>query len=291
MPLITNNIDEARLAYTTLESRAVSAEQRADALQTTVEQLRAAQPILAAAADRLSQRAVSQEAVNAQLRAQQVGQVSPDTPLDRFIASFGLAAALGEATMADRAVASVAATVQGYLVAPAGGGAGAPALRFYQPEFGAPGTAGSASFEITKTPPAAGAAVPRNLYAVLRDKQAMFDDPYWTRFVTAAPPPSQPARQIVVEIAKVLAATGSWDFSFLVQEAAAIAALETALAALVGRAAPSPRAASYAAAATALSSLVAALAPNVKAVPVAGDMYALAAALDATTSIAGTLRS
>lgn len=289
MPLITNNIDEARLAYTALESRAVSAEQRADALQTTVEQLRVAQPILAAVADRLSQHAVNQEAVNSQLRAQQAGQVSPDTPLDRFVASVGLAAALGEATMADRAVASIAATVQGYLVAATG--SAAPALRFYQPEFGAPGTAGSASFEVTKTPPTAGAAVPRNLYAVLRDKQAMFDDPYWTRFVTAAPPPSQPARQIVVEIAQVLAAAGSWDFAFLVQAAAAIAALETTLTGLVGRAAPSPRAASYAAAVAALSSLVAALAPNVKAVPVAGDVYALAATLDATTGIAGTLRS
>lgn len=286
MPLITNNIDEARLAYTALENRAVSAEQRADTLQTTVDRLTTAQPILAAVADRLSQRAVDQEAANAQLRAQQAGQVSPDTPLDRFIASFGLAAALGEATMADRAVTSIAATVQGFLVAPAGGAA--PALRFYQPEFGAPGTAGSASFEITKTPPAAGAAAPRTLYAVLRDKQAMFDDPFWARFVTAAVPPSQPARQIVVELAKVLAAAGSWDFAFLVREAATLAALESTLA---GLAAPSPRAASYAAAVTALSSLVAALAPTVKAAPVAGDVYALASALDATTSIAGMLRS
>lgn len=290
MPLITNSIDEARLAYTALEGRAVSAEQRADALQTTVERLQAAQPILAEVADRLSQRTVDQEAVNAQLRAQQAGQVSPDTPLDHFIASFGLAAVLGEATMADRAVASVAATVQGYFVAPAAASA-APALRFYQPEFGAPGTAGSASFQITKTPPAAGVAAPRTLYTVLRDKQAMFDDPYWVRFVTAAVPPSQPARSLVVEIAKVLAAAGAWDFVFLVQGAAAIAALETALAALVAGAVPSPRAASYAAAAAALAALVAALAPNVKTAPVAGDVYALAAALDATTGIAGTLRS
>ena len=292
MPLVTNNIEEAHIAYGALETRAVSAEQRADVLQATVDRLTAMQPISATLANQLAQHTVDQEAANAQLRAQQVAQVSPDVPVDRFIASLGLAAAIGEASMPDRAVASIAAAVQGYLMlSPGPGGTPiVPALRFYQPEFGAPGSAGSVSFEIAKTPPSSGAAAAPNLYAVLQHKQSVFTDPVWSRFVTATQPPVQPAQQIVVEIAKVFASTGAWDFSFLVQEASAIAAFETGLVSLLAGAVSPQRAASYSAAVAALTALVRALDPQVKAVPVAGDIFALAAALDASTRIAETLR-
>lgn len=292
MPLVTNNIDEARFAYDAVERRALSAEQRADALQATVDRLAALQPISAVQASQLAQRAVDQEAASVQLRTQQAAAVSPDVLLDRFIASLGLAGALGEATMLDRAVGSIAATVQGYLVGVPGpdGASTVAALRFYQPEFGDAGGAGSVSFEIAKTPPPHGVTAPRTLYAVLQHKQSVFTDPFWSRFATAAQPSVEPAQQVVIEIARVFANTGAWDFPFLVQEAAAIAALETSLATLVGGTAPPERVASYAAAVAALSSLVRALDPQVKAIPVAGDVLALAAALDATTRFAEALR-
>lgn len=292
MPLVTNNIEEARFAYGTLEDRAQSAEQRADALQVTIDRLTAAQPLVAAQIHQLAQHAVDQEAANAQLRVQQVTQASPDIVVDRFIASLGLAAAIGEASMLDRAVASIAATVQGYFATAAAsdGATTVVGLRFHQPEFGDGGGAGSVSFEITKIPPAPGATAPGTLYAALQHKQAVFADPFWSQFATAAQPSVQPGQQIVVEIAKVFASTGGWDFPFLVQEAAAIAALESTLTGLLGSSVPPARAASYAAAVAALSALANALDPGRKAVPVAGDLLALTAALDATTRIAETLR-
>lgn len=291
MPLITDNILEARAAYAALELRAQSAEQNAAVLQVTISNLSSAQQAQAQSANLLTQYTVGQVQTNAQLTAQQAGQVSPDLTLDNFIASLGLAAALAEASMPDRAINSLSTSVQGYLTFAAGsdGISKVAGLRLYQPELGGPTALATTSFEIAKVTPQPGAPAPRTLYVVLQDKQYVFGGPFWTQFISGSPP-SPPAQQIVVEIAKMFANVGAWTFPFLIQGATAITGFETTLSTLLGGAAPSERVAAYVTVVGALSNLVKALDPAARSNFVAGDLFALAAALDATTKIANTLR-
>lgn len=290
MPLLTENIFEARAAYSALELRVQSAEQMTSALQATVDNLRSKQNVVVDRAKLLTQYTVDQVHANAQLTTQQAGQVSPDVALDALIASLGLAAALAEASMPDRAVNSVTATLQTYLTFNTGpdGVSRVAGVRLYQPELGQPTALASASFEIAKVAPPPGAPAPRNLYAVLQDKQSLFTNPFWTRFV-AGTPPSSPASQIVAEITKVFASVGGWTLPFLVHEAAAIAGFETTLSGLLAGAAPPQPASAYATVVAALTALTKSLDPQARQNYVAGDLYALEAALDATTKIAATL--
>jgi hypothetical protein len=284
MPLVTENIDEARLAFVNVEARALSAELRASALQDTVDKLRAQIPITAELANTLTQQTADQAAVNAQLRTQQVSQIDSDIPLAQFIATVGMSAALGEATMPDRTIPSITTSVTAYHT-PDGG------LRFYQPEFGDSSGPGTTSFSLVKTPGPAGSATPRNLYLVIEGAQLVFDHPFWTKFATATAPPVQPAQQIVTEAAKILANVGSWSFAFLVQEVAAIATFETTLATLLAQPSSPPQVAAFATAVQTLARLAQAFDPTVKPNPVAGDLLALTAALDATVLIADSIRT
>jgi hypothetical protein len=289
MPLVTEDIDEARLAYINIESRAQSAELRANVLQDTVDKLRAQIPITAQLANVLTQQTTDQAAVNAQLVTQQVAAINSDIPLGQFIATVGMSVALGESTMPDRAIPSVTTSVTAYHT-PDGG------LRFYQPEFGDSSGPGTTSFSIVKIPGPAGTAAPRSLYLVLENMQFVFDNPFWTNFATAAAPPSVPAQQIVVEAAQVMANAGGWNFPFLVQEAAVIAAFQLTLANLLAQSSsvkPSaqPQVAAFQAAVQALTQLAKAFDPAVKPSPVAGDLLALTAAIDATVLIADSVRT
>jgi hypothetical protein len=284
MPLLTEDIDEARLAYTNVEARAQSAELRASALQDTVDKLRAQIPITAQLANTLTQQTTDQSAVNAQLRTQEVSQINSDVPLAQFIATVGMSVALGEATMPDRTIPTVTTSVTAYHT-PDGG------LRFYQPEFGDSSGPGTTSFSIVKTPGPAGSTAPRNLYLVFEGMQLVFDNPFWSKFVTATTPPVQPAQQIVTESALVMAHVGSWTFGFLVQEVAEIAAFENALATLLIQASALPQAAAFATAVQTLAKLAQAFDPSVKSNPVAGDLSALTAALDTTVRIADSIRT
>ncbi|MGA2269778.1 MAG: hypothetical protein ABSH44_15020 [Bryobacteraceae bacterium] len=291
MALLTDNIDEARDAYSALELRARTAERNAAHLQATVTSLTSAHESLARSAGLLKEYAVVQAQDNARLRAQQAGQVSPDVMLDGFVASLGLAVALSEATMPDRAINSIQVTIQSYLTLSAGpdGVSKVAGIRLYQPELGGKAALATTSFEIRKVATTAGAPAPRNLYAVLQDKQAAFTDPFWGQFATGTPV-SCPASQIVAEIAKTLAQAGQWSFPFVAQEAAVIAALEASLSALIGKAAATEALAAYVAAVGTLINLTKSLNPAARTGFVAGDLFALAAALDATTRAANTLR-
>jgi hypothetical protein len=279
MPLFTDNIDQARRAYNAVESRAQSAEQRAMLLEAIVAALRAQAPDTTDIA-LLRQRILDLEAENVQLRKQleDLARVKADMSLQQFVESIGLAAAVGEASMPDRAIVAIAMTVQAY-VSPSDSDVG---IRFQQPELGALAVGlSSTSLEVAKIPPQAGVAAPRNLYAVMQEKQHVYSDPFWTRFEQAA--------QIVAEIAKVFANTGGWNASYLIQAAANIAAIEQDLVSAIAAAVPSETAAEYRAAVDALSALTSAL--SAKASPVAGDLFALSAALDTTTSAARKLPS
>ncbi len=286
MPLFTNDIEQARAAYSVLEGRTQSAEQLAQTLQSALDDLKARQPLSFELAQAIRQRALDREADNAKLQTQvqHAVQANADLPLQNFIASVGLAAAVGEATMPDRAIASISATVLSHLTL-AGPTVG---LRFFQPGVGVdPSSLSSTTFEIAKVPPQPGATAPRCLYSVLEDKQNVYTNSFWARFTTTSQPPSQPSANIVVAIAEVLANTGGWNFLYLLQSAAAIGTLEKTLSSLVTIALPVDKAAAYGISVDSLLALTKAL--GGKDVPVAGDLHALTASLDNTTGVARTL--
>src|SRR5260370_33095822 len=170
MPLVTENIDEAWLDFVTVEARALSAERRASALQDTVDKLRAQIPITAELANTLTQQTADQAAVNAQLRTQQVRQIDSDIPLAQFIATVGMSAALGEATMPDRTIPSITTSVTAYHT-PDGG------LRFYHPEFGDSSGPGKTWFSLVKTPGPAGSAATRTRDLEIAVAQVPLDHP------------------------------------------------------------------------------------------------------------------
>jgi len=286
MPLFTDDIEQARIAYGVLEGRARSAEQLVGTLQTALDDLKAAQPLSFELAQAIRQRALDREAENVKLQTQvgQAVEVKADIPLQNFLASLGLAAALGESTMPDRTIPSISAILQTHITV-AGAVVG---LRFFQPGVGGdPASLTSTSFEIAKVPPQPGALAPRNLYTVLQDKQSLYTDPFWNQFTATTPPPSTPSADLVGTVATILANTGSWSFAFLLQSAVSIAGLEKNLSSLVAAALPGDSAAAFGAAADSALALTRAL--GNKNMPVAGDLFALTTSLDNTTNAARTL--
>lgn len=286
MPLITDNINEARSAYAGLELLADAAQQNVVTLRATVESLSSLQSTILDTARVQSDFTAAQISTNAQLTIQQVTTVLPDVTLDNFIAALGLSIALAEATMPDRAISGVQASVQSYLTfAPGPNGAMVPGLRLYQPELGEPTALATTSFELAKTV-SAGTPAPRSLYTVLQAKQTTFADPFWAKFASGNPP-TQPAVSIVAEVGKVFSMIGSWSFPYLLQEASTIAGLETTLAGLLAGVTPADAVAAYSTSVQALTALIQAL--GGRSVYVAGDLFALTAALDATTNLATAL--
>jgi hypothetical protein len=286
MPLITNDINEARSAYAGLEILADATQQNVVTLRASFDSLSSLQSRLVDSVRLQSEFTATQISANGQLTAQQATAVSPDISLDNFIAALGLSVALAEATMPDRTLNSVSASVQSYLTfSPGPDGVMVPGLRLYQPELGEPTALATTSFDLAKTA-SAGTLTPRSLYTVLQAKQAAFADPFWTKF-SSGTPPVQPASAIVAEIVKIFSMIGNWSFPYLLQEASTIAGLETTLAGLLTGTTPQGEVAGYTASVQALAALTQAL--NGRSVHVAGDLYALAAALDATTNLASAL--
>jgi hypothetical protein len=270
-----------------MQLRAVTAEQNAANLRVALDNLSANQQSLADSSKIANQYAGSQAIANAASVADAPNKVIADLDLQTFISSLGMSVALAEASIPDRAIASIAATVQSYLTFddPVNG-ISTVKLRLYQPEFGTPGALATISFELAKVPPEAGAPAARSLYVVLQDTQVLFSDPFWAHFSTGTPP-LQPATLILAELTKIFASVGAWTFPYLLQEATAIAGFEQTLATLVAASGPSGPAAAYAAAVNSLITLTSDL--NSRSAVVAGDLHALTAALDATTTAARTL--
>ncbi len=206
MPLITNDISQARAAFSVMEFRAQAAEQSATTLKASLDQLSATQQALTHSVGLQLQYTTSQAQINGQLAAQQANQIVPDVALDDFIGALGLSLALAEATMPDRAISSVSVTVQSYLTVATGPDnvTQVTGFRLYQPELGAPSALATTSFELNKLAPPPGTPAPRSLYSVLQDKQATFGNQFWTTFASGTPPVA-PAQQIVIEISKVFA--------------------------------------------------------------------------------------
>ena len=210
----------------------------------------------------LRQRVVDLEAQNFELqeRLARVEQARADISLAGFVQSLALDVALGEATMPDRVVTPISVSASTYLV-PSDGGVG---LRFQPPELAdRPTGLSSTSLELAKVPSVEGRAPP-SLYAVLQEKQRIY----------GASAAGRIEGRIVAEVGKVLAASGAWTLPFLSESAVHIGELELKLAESMGDEGRSRDA-------TALLDLARSLLAKPRSV--AGDLYALAAALDATT--------
>jgi hypothetical protein len=291
MPLITEDIFQARSLFNGVEVRAQNAEVASAILQSTVDRLTTVHASLVEHAVLQQSFVLGQIQVNAQQTAQQAAAVSPDLTLDNFIASLGLSIALAEATMPDRTISAASATVQSFLTFAVGpdGKSSTVGLRLYQPELGAATALATTSFDLTKIPGGLTSPAQRSLYAVLQEKQALYSGSFWTA-LSSDSPPAAPATQLVAEIVNVFAAIGNWSFPYLLQEAAAIAAFESSIAVAVAASPPpgtAPLVANYASSVANLSTLIAAL--NGRAMHVAGDLYALTSALDVTTTFASTV--
>jgi len=285
LPLITNNILQAKAAYAGLELRVAASQQSVVTLQATVDHLSSIHAGLIDTVRLQGEFTATQVATNGTLTANQAGAVSPDLTLDNFIAALGLSIALAEATMPDRSINSVSATVQSFLTFAPGpdGKTPVPGLRLYQPELGASTALATTSFDLAKTAPTPGTPAPRSLYTVLQSMQTVFANPFWGKFTTGTPP-SAPAQQIVAETVKVFSMIGGWSFPYLLQEAAAFASLQTSLGGLMTNVAPAAPVTAFSTSAAALGELVQTL--TTRAQHVAGDLFALTAALDSATNLA-----
>jgi hypothetical protein len=286
VPLITTDIHVAAAAYTNLELLSDSTQRNVVTLQASLDAISAQHLQLIDTVRVQSDLTTTLIPANATLTANQAAAVSPDVTLDNFIAALGLSIALAEATMPDRAINSVQASVQSYLTITQGANNTKVAgMRLYQPELGNPSALTTTSFELAKTT-TPDAPAPRSLYTVLQAKQAAFDDSFWTKF-SSGTPPAQPAAEIVIEVSKVFAAMGGWSFPYVLQEVTTIASLETTMAGLLAAATPGPAVTAYTSSVQKLTTLTQTLAA--RSTYVAGDLYALVAALDATTTLASAV--
>jgi hypothetical protein len=280
MPLFTDRIEQARESYGLLEARFSDSQVRARRIQESLDGLLSRYSASQEEINLLKQRVLDLEAQNFKLQEQvdQLGKLRADLTLQKLIESLGLSAALGEATMTDRALSTLAVSMQTY-VNTEGGTMG---LRFHQPEFGSgSGVLSTSSFELAKVPPQPGVPSPRSLYAGLQEKQRVYSQPFWSPF--------KPASQLVTELALTLAETPEWDVPYLARRAGNVASFERSLSTLVTGEVKPEVVADFEASVEALAQLAGTL--QTKASPVAGDLDALAAALEDTTRAAKTILS
>ena len=220
----------------------------------------------------LRQRIAQLETEKLELHRQreELARVKAEISLADLARGLAAAATAGEASAPDRAVRSLAATVQGHFtVEPDGVG-----IRFQPPELGdRTAGLGRASFELAKLPPPAAAAAPSNLTAVLQEKQALYGDERWRRKAEGA--------RVVSEVTRVLGVTPT--AGELVAAAASIASHERRMALSFRGGEGQP----YRTGTRSLVWLVNAIVTKPEAS--ASDLLALAATLAATTAAAREL--
>jgi hypothetical protein len=270
MPLFTDQLGAARIAYNALEMRALSAEMRVIQLTAALAATGAEAPNVAL----LRQRIANLEAQTVELNNQldDLKRARADASLQQLIEAMALSAALGEASMPGRTIESLSASVKAHVTADAGG----VALRFQPPELGAVnlGALGTTNFAIAKVPPPAGTTAPGNFHALLLETQAIYGR-------VNTPGASDLARKIVLAATQAITDTGSWSVPYLASLAATLADLQNQLAAGDNR----PSAGALRARCQALAELSKVLAA--KSNPVAGDLYALTTVFGETTIAAG----
>ena len=124
MPLVTTDLDQARLAYSALEMRAAAADQRISVLELAVAQARDGAPPSPppGGVGILLQRIADLEGQNQNLltRLDDAAKAVAEIPIQRVVDSIGLAAAIAEASMPDRVIGTLAASVTSHLRTTAG---------------------------------------------------------------------------------------------------------------------------------------------------------------------------
>lgn len=129
---------------------------------------------------------------------EELARVKGEISLADLARGLARAATVGEAAAPDRAVRSLAASVQGHFTIEPDG----VAIRFQPPELGDKTAGlGRASFELAKLPPPVSVAAPTNLTAVLQEKQALYGDERWRRQAEGG--------RVVSEVTRVLGVTPS----------------------------------------------------------------------------------
>jgi hypothetical protein len=276
MPLVTTDLDQARLAYSALEMRAAAADQRISVLERAVAGARDGAPPSAptGGVGVLLQRIADLEGQNQTLlaRLDDATKAVAEIPIQRVVDSIGLAAAIAEASMPDRVIGALAASVTSHLRS----NAGQLAARLPLPQLDGPSNSlSTVSFEVSRVPPTGEAAMPRSIFITLEEKQAIYGDARWAGIRQTA--------GVVLQVSIAMGSIGSWTWDSLLADVQRVAAAERALAAQLA----GPLTAEYLAAADRAMSLIQALTgkPN----PVAGDVWSISAALEETTRLARQL--
>jgi hypothetical protein len=197
--------------------------------------------------------------------------------LHDFVDAFGLAAALGDASMPDRALAFIkvstlaAISVQDSEVW----------LTFPRLTASISAALPTVSFDLVKTPLSHGVPANQSMYSVLLDMQALYSSAFWT---------DQPsAHQLVIETTRVMGDSAGWTMPYLLDAAETLARAEEELARLTMDASDSQSSLPLSAAAGAVTDLCHAL--RAKPTLVAGDLEALTTALAGSAAAArGMLR-
>jgi hypothetical protein len=201
---------------------------------------------------------------------EELARVKAELSLADLARGLARAATAGEASAPDRAVRSLAASVQGHFIFELDG----VGIRFQPPELGhSTAGLGRVAFELAKVPPPLAAAAPTNITSVLQEKQALYSDERWRRKAEGA--------RVVSEITRVLGVTPT---------AGELAAASASIASHERRMALSFRAGegqAYRTATRSLVWLVNALVTKPEAS--ASDLLALSATLAATTVAAREL--
>lgn len=272
MPLFTDQIGAARVAYDFLEKRAISAESRASRLAAALSAARDETASVALLRQRIAD--LEGQAIELSRKLDDLQRARTDAGLQQFIEAMALSAALGEASMPGRSIKSLSASVRAHMTPVSGG----VALRFHPPELGAAnvGAIGTTHFTIAKVPPPAAATAPGNFYGLLLQTQMVFA-------AVSAPNASDLVTGIVVAASRAIADAGSWNFAYLAGVAANLAQLQMQFAATDKR----PEARVLSDHCRALAALATSL--SVKPNPVAGDLFALTAAFSETASAAASL--
>lgn len=283
---MTPDVDPAealRSENAVLRLRAAMAEQQLARLRAAAPQggepagaARAISPQVRPVADPVvAQRLTNLEVENAALRLRLVGPPPPPAgvSVQMLVESLALSAALGEATLADRAIGSMTMSTQLQLVDV---GQESVSVQFPSPSTPLPsGTLTTLTVALDRTPPGPGEHDPPPLYRILADKQALYAGAGWWA--------TDQGKAIVAACTAALAESSGWTFASVLSTADAITTSEQELAtALSARQPPPVGTVAYTAAAASSRQVIDALKSKTTP-PVAGDLVALSAALYAVS--------
>jgi hypothetical protein len=222
------------------------------------------------------------EIENAALRLRFLGPPPPPAGISvqNLVGSIGLSAALGEATLADRALGTLSVSAQMMVVAVE---QNSVSVQFPSPATPLPSdNLSTVTVVLDRMPAAAGHSDPPTLYHVLAAKQALYGGADWFA--------SDQAKAIVAACTAALAQAAGWTFASVLSTADTVTTSEQSLAAALSARQPVPAGTpAYASAADASRHVIDGL-KSASSPPVAADLAALCSALhNVTVAAAGVV--